>query len=464
MADFEENRAAASDRVALFIDVDNILILAQSSGLPFHLSLIIDRARQQGTVMSSKAYADWTANLLRPVLGDFRANAIELVQLPTSTASKEHKNTADIQLTVDAFEMVFSPVRPDTIVIVGGDRDYVPLVQKLKRYGVFVMGIGVAAGVSRVLIEACDSFVFYDDIVPTAAEGPSEAVAERVVSLPAPVDDAYSLMRRAVEALHREGRAATGASVHAMMKQLDPAFDVGRYKTTLKILAQDAHKAGYVELTEYPGSDFALSPGSSPAAPAAHAPEPYDYATHASRVAHYRAIMQKRRIPLLPWRVREKFVKLIWEGFGERENYGMSLDTMRETLLNYAYSDELRVSLPLIQDMVKKLLYTMNFARCFNTVKAASTGYRIEIPWELSTPLYPVFGVEETIDRLHEKYVEILADDAAILDPEAVFDFLYGDEVSDDAEKEERKETLVKMCQAVRPLSSVGRALMQAGR
>ena len=60
--------------------------------------------------------------------------------------------------------------------------------------------------------------------------------------------------------------------------------------------------------------------------------------------------------------------------------------------------------------------------------------------------------------------MEILADDAAILDPEAVFDFLYGDEVSDDAEKEERKETLVKMCQAVRPLSSVGRALMQAGR
>ena len=458
-----EKTSAASGRVALFVDVDNVLILAQNSGLPFNLSLIIDRARQQGTIMSSKAYADWTAGLLRPVLGDFRANAIELVQLLTSAASKEHKNTADIQLTVDALEMVFSPVRPDTIVIVGGDRDYVPLVQKLKRYGIFVMGIGVAAGVSRVLIEACDSFVFYDDIVPPATEGPAEEVAERV-SLPAPIDDAYSLMRRAVEALHREGRAATGASVHAMMKQLDPAFDVGRYQTTLKILANDAHKAGYVELTEHPGSDFALSPVSSPVTLAARAPESYDYATHASRVAHYRAIMQKRRIPLLPWRIREKFVKLIWEGFGERENYGMSLDTMRETLLNYADSDELRVSLPMIQDMVKKLLYTLNFARSFSTVKDASTGYRIEIPWELSSPLYPVFGVEETIDKLHEKYVEILADDAAILDPEAVFDFLYGDEVTDDREREERKETLVKMCQAVRPLSSVGRALLQAGR
>ena len=114
MVDDVEARGTVNERVALFIDVDNVLILAQNSGLPFHLSLIIDRVRQQGTIMSSKAYADWTASLLRPVLGDFRASAIELVQLLTSTLSKEHKNTADIQLAVDALEMALSPVRPDT--------------------------------------------------------------------------------------------------------------------------------------------------------------------------------------------------------------------------------------------------------------------------------------------------------------------------------------------------------------
>jgi hypothetical protein len=59
MADAIGEQREASNRVALFIDVDNVLILAQSSGLPFNLSLVIDRVRQQGTVMSSKAYADW---------------------------------------------------------------------------------------------------------------------------------------------------------------------------------------------------------------------------------------------------------------------------------------------------------------------------------------------------------------------------------------------------------------------
>ena len=458
----QEKRGATNDRVALFIDVDNILILAQRSGLPFHLSLIIDRARQQGTVMSSKAYADWTANLLRPVLGDFRANAIELVQLPTSTASKEHKNTADIQLTVDAFEMVFSPVRPDTIVIVGGDRDYVPLVQKLKRYGVFVMGIGVEAGVSRVLIEACDSFVFYDDIVPPAPEEAPEEATEPV-SAPNPTDT-YSLMQRAVATLQREGRASTGASVHAMMKQLDPAFDVGRYKTTFKALAEDAQEANFVGLTEHPGSDFELSPVSSPLPLAVRAHEStkreYDFSTLAMRVASYRTILQERRIPLLPWRTREMFVRLIWQGFDERGHYGMSLDAMRETLLDYTSTNDLRVSVPMIQ----KLLYTLNFARCFSSVKGAHTGYRVEIPLELSSPIYPVFDIPKAIDRLHERYLEILGDDAAILDPEAIFELLFGDEVFDDEEREERKETLVKLCNAVKPLSSVGQALLQASR
>ena len=273
----------ASNRVALFIDVDNVLILAQNSGLPFHLSLIIDRVRQQGTVMSSKAYADWTASLLKPVLGDFRVNAIELVQLLTSTSSREHKNTADIQLAVDALEMVFLPVRPDTIVIVGGDRDYVPLVQKLKRYGVFVIGIGVEAGVSRVLVEACDSYIYYDDMVPTAPDEIAEPVSSPDLEI------AYSLMRRAVEALNREGRASTGASVHAMMKQLAPGFDLARFRTNLKALAHNAQEAGYVAITENPGSDFTLVATSSSSVPAKLMPEPtqpeYDFSTPATITA-----------------------------------------------------------------------------------------------------------------------------------------------------------------------------------
>ena len=184
--------------------MDNVLILAQDSGLPFRLSLIIDRVREQGRIMTSKAYADWTANLPRPFYGDFRVNAVELVQLMASPSSKGHKNTADIQLTVDAMEMVFSPVRPDVVVIVGGDRDYVPLIQKLKRYGIFVTGIGVEAGASSVLTEACDLYILYDDLVPPAPnefEDPSSSDDR---------GDSNSSTQRAVDNTHRERLAAAG--------------------------------------------------------------------------------------------------------------------------------------------------------------------------------------------------------------------------------------------------------------
>ena len=455
----EAGTQAPTRRVALFIDVDNVLILAQNSGLPFELSLIIDRARQQGTVMSSKAYADWTANFLRPVLGDFRANAIELVQLPTSNSSREHKNTADIQLTVDALEMVFSPVRPETMVIVGGDRDYVPLVQKLKRYGVFVMGMGVEAGVSKVLVEACDSFVFYDDLVPP----PNEALGEATEPMPLPDPaEAHALMRRAVEALSREGRVATGASVNAMMRQLSPAFDIARYRQTMKELALSAESAGFVRLTENPGTDFTLAVGAMPSAPTILRPQAvsrrYDFSTEASITASYRAILQNQRIPLLQWRIREEFLRLVWSYFDERKPNGIHFDAIRENLEYHAEDHNLGVT----HQMIQKLLYTLNFGRCFAYGNNAATGAVILIPQDLYVPIHAAVDAEEAVRRLHRRYVEIIGRNAPVLHPGAAYDLLYGDEVDDEDEARERAKELERLCNSIKPVGGFGQAFLNS--
>jgi hypothetical protein len=74
-------------RVGLFIDVENVLICAQNAGLPFNLQWIVDRTRQEGTIMSAKAYADWSSPTFRPVFSDFRSHAIELVQLATTISN-----------------------------------------------------------------------------------------------------------------------------------------------------------------------------------------------------------------------------------------------------------------------------------------------------------------------------------------------------------------------------------------
>ena len=428
----EQTGGMATNRVAVFIDVDNVLILSQNSGLPFDLSLIIDRVRQQGVIMSAKAYADWSSTLLGPYKRDFGASAIEQVQLSISDASKEHKNTADIQLAVDALEMVFLPVRPDTIVIVGGDRDYVPLVQKLKRYGVFVMGIGVEAGVSRMLTEACNSFVYYNHLVPP----PPDEVVEPAP--PTDLQEAHFLMVRAIEALDRDGRRTTGASVHSMMKQMAPTFNMARYKTSFRGLALEAEKAGYVAVIYKPGSDLELILGPNADSRPSSVPEAtareYDFSTTEAITSSYRAILQDRRIPLLPWRIRERFVRLIWGSLEDRGNYGLSLDGMRSFLLEDAATSRL----PVTEEMIRKLLYTLNLARCFSTQRNATSGYTVHVPSEVHHPLFPMTDVEGAIDEMHRNYLRLIAGRGAVLHSDAVFALLHGDDIADEEEAERR--------------------------
>ena len=447
-------------RVALFIDVDNVFILAQNSGLPFRLSLIIDRVREHGRIMSARAYADWTDDRIEPIRGDFRDNAIELVELLTSRASKEHKNTADIQLAVDALEMVFSPVRPDIVVIVGGDRDYVPLVQKLKRYGVHVIGIGVEAGVSRVLSEACDSFIFYDDMVPPP---PEEEKLASPISLPQPVE-VFALMRRAIEAIDSKGRTPSGASVHEMMKLLSPAFNLERYKRTFKSLAQSAQDAGYIVLTELPGSDFTLATTSFNVAQNMSNNVPtrgeYDLSTRDARAKSYGGILRERRIPLMPWYSRKEFVRLLWENLDKLGSFGMTFNAMRDLLMNYSRSRGFQVS----HQMIQKLLYTLNFARCFSTSENATNGYLISIPADLDVSLYPVVDVEEAINLAHREYVKILADRVELLDPDAVFDLFYSDKIVDEKERLKRHSVLVDTCNKIKPMNQMSQALIAANR
>ena len=403
--------------------------------------------------MSARAYADWTSDLLRPVLADFRVNAIELIQLSTSLASKEHKNTADIQLAVDAVEMVLiSPLRPDRIVIVGGDRDYVPLVQKLKRHGVLVTGIGVESGVSTVLKDACDTFEFYDVLVPQTPEEVADPASSRDLV------ETYRLMRRAIDAISRGDRRATGAAVHEMMKQLDPAFNLARYKVTMKQLAHDAQKAGHVVVSENSGSDFVLECTTGVIDSAESQRREYDFAaTTTITAANYRAILQDNRIPLLPWKKRKQFMEELWLSLETRDTIGMSLDAMRRMILD-RFGNGDRV----LQQKVQKLLYTLNFARCFSLHRDMTEGSPIEIPDQLSEPLYSAVPVEVAIQNAHRQYLYVLARNDAILVPEAVFDLLYQNEIEDDEERRERLRDLEVLCDDIKPLNTFGQAFRES--
>lgn len=248
-------------RVAVYLDFDNIVISRydqvngrnsfqrdKPKGLDpdrleratVDVGAIIDFASSFGTLVLTRAYADWSADVNAGYRGQLVGRAVDLVQL--FPAAAYGKNGADIRLAVDAVEDMFRLPDLTHVVIVAGDSDYIALAQRCKRLGRYVVGIGVAGSSSRALAAACDEFVIYDalpgvpvfspDDAPESAE-PPKARSRRTKPAeppepeePDPQTAATGLLRRALQiGLEKDDVDwLHNSAVKAQMKRMDPSF------------------------------------------------------------------------------------------------------------------------------------------------------------------------------------------------------------------------------------------------
>jgi uncharacterized LabA/DUF88 family protein len=145
---------------------------------------IIDFASSFGTLVLTRAYADWSAPVNADYRGQLVSRAVDLVQLFPAAAYA--KNGADIRLAVDAVEDMFRLPDLTHMVIVAGDSDYIALAQRCRRLGRYVVGVGMAGSTSRSLAAACDELVIYDalpgispaDVAEVAPARPADAAEE----------------------------------------------------------------------------------------------------------------------------------------------------------------------------------------------------------------------------------------------------------------------------------------------
>ena len=244
-------------RVAVYLDFDNIVISRydqvngrnsfqrdKTKGLePSHLArarvdvgAILDFASSFGTVVLTRAYADWSAGVNAEYREQLVGRAVDLVQL--FPAAAYGKNGADIRLAVDAVEDMFRLPDLTHVVIVAGDSDYIPLAQRCKRLGRYVVGIGVAGSSSRALAAACDDFVIYDSlpgvpaVTPTAETGksatgqPKRARKSAEPAVPDPQTAATALLTRALQISQEKDDIEWlhTSEVKAQMKRMDPSF------------------------------------------------------------------------------------------------------------------------------------------------------------------------------------------------------------------------------------------------
>ncbi len=151
-----EPAEAGDQRIALFIDFEN---LVTRTGIPpeaFDLQPALDTLLEKGKVVFRRAYADWT----RFATASQRLHdlGVELVDVPPST--RAGKNGADVRLVIDALELAYLREHIDTFVIASGDSDFVPLANKLRENDRTVIGMAVRESTSPLFVKSCDEFVY----------------------------------------------------------------------------------------------------------------------------------------------------------------------------------------------------------------------------------------------------------------------------------------------------------------
>jgi uncharacterized protein (TIGR00288 family) len=240
-----------SRSLAVFCDFENIALgVREAKYAQFDMEKVLERLLAKGSIVVKKAYCDW--DRYKEFKSTMHAASFELIEIPHLRQSG--KNSADIRMVVDALDLCYTKSHVDTFVIVSGDSDFSPLVSKLRENAKTVIGVGVKNSSSDLLINNCDEFIYYDDLV-RADEQKRRAAKKRRDAAPPGQDkkqEAFDLMLGTLEALAAERgpeERIWGSMVKQALKRRNPGFNETYYGfRAFSDLLEEAGEKGLIKL------------------------------------------------------------------------------------------------------------------------------------------------------------------------------------------------------------------------
>jgi uncharacterized protein (TIGR00288 family) len=237
--------------LAVFCDFENVALgVREAKYSQFDMEKVLERLLAKGSIVVKKAYCDWER--YKEFKAAMHSASFELIEIPHVRQSG--KNSADIRMVVDALDLCYTKEHVDTFVIVSGDSDFSPLVSKLRENAKTVIGVGVKNSSSDLLVNNCDEFIYYDDLV-RQDEQKRRAAKKRKESAPAGQDkkqEAYDLVLGTLEALVAERGADEkiwGSMVKQALKRRHPGFNETYYGfRTFSDLLEEAGEKGLIRL------------------------------------------------------------------------------------------------------------------------------------------------------------------------------------------------------------------------
>src|SRR5688500_1606552 len=157
------------------------------------------------------------------------------------------KNGADINLALDALEMAFTHPHINAFVIVGGDSDFISLVEKLKQYDKKIFVVGGQQFTSIIMQRNCHEFIAYENLIGggrrqgggRAARAPERADLSQVIPL----------VKRAMKVLLERDVDPHLGLLKSTLLQLDSTFSERTYGAgSFRDFAQKLEKAGILRV------------------------------------------------------------------------------------------------------------------------------------------------------------------------------------------------------------------------
>jgi hypothetical protein len=196
-----------------------------------------------------------------------------------------------MQIVVSAMDTLVDGHQYNTYVLMSGDRDFTPLVQSLRKRGKYVIGVGIRRTSSGSLVELCDEYIFYEDLVP--AGDLSEAELEQLI------------IAARDELLKGNGRARASVFMERMTVLSEGRFGRNSYPrgSFTAFLGRYPH---LVQIVQEDSTTFVAAPGPQEG--------------QAPLFMRYRASLKKQRLRVIPAQQRFAILRALIEVLNARTN------------------------------------------------------------------------------------------------------------------------------------------------
>lgn len=208
------------ENIAILWDLENVN--------PGHDSLFIDGliefVESKGRIVTARAYCDWGKPAFSKLASVLVKNYFYLVHIP-----KGRKNSSDIGLISDAFELLRIYTHIDTFILITGDSDFRYLMLSLRGAGKKIYVICNTQNASDELLSLADYSVDYRELLPSEEDDNISSNSIEASYKQPDINEWFTVLQEVVMSIQKEKKKPGLGAVKIRMKKYNPNFDEKNY-------------------------------------------------------------------------------------------------------------------------------------------------------------------------------------------------------------------------------------------